>query len=138
MAIIRGEKGDVIFPGQYRTHVKSWTLDIVADALDTTSFSTTQARSFIPGLKSWSGSFVCNLDDTTPVDDAGNDPTIIYFYIGPQMWFEGDAFITGVHPGVVVDGIGEVTVDIQGTGALSMEVPMVSPTPTPTPTPTAS
>ena len=92
-------------------------------------FSSTGDRTFIGGLRTWSGSYECLMDDTNPVlSDAsnlgvGSTPTtsdIITLNAASGRSFYGVAIVTGVHPNVAVDGVMTVTYDFQGTGALTI------------------
>ena len=101
--------------------IKSWTLDYTVDMLDTTDFAdgaaTNNARTFIPGLARWSGTF-------EGVKDGA--PLTIFSQVGlelaesatvTQMWL-GNVVIMGIHPNVAADGLVTYTYDYQGVGAL--------------------
>ncbi len=101
--------------------IKSWTLDYTVDMLDTTDFAdgaaTNNARTFIPGLSSWSGTF-------EGVKDGA--PLTLFSQVGlelaesttvTQMWL-GNVVIMGIHPNVATDGLVTYTYDYQGVGEL--------------------
>ena len=102
--------------------VKSWTLDYTVDMLDTTDFiagaATNAARTFLPGLSTWSGSF-------ESVKDAA--PLSVFTVTGielkesasaTQSWL-GNVIITGIHPTVASDGLVMYAYDFEGTGELT-------------------
>ena len=119
MAAVNGITGTVSFKTGSTTNVKSWTIDIVADTHDTTDFTSAGPRTFITGLTSWSGSFVVNLDGTTPLPDVGSSSAFVGT-ASTGRTYTGTALLTGEHPSVAVDGLNESTIDFQGTGALTI------------------
>ena len=100
--------------------IKSWTLDITADAVETTGFDSSGVRSYLGTVFGWSGSFegykdgVCivvegssttiQLSETTPVDEV--------------LW-SGAVIITGLTVGHTHDGVCTVNYTFQGTGTLT-------------------
>lgn len=107
--------------------IKSWTIDYTLDTLDTTDFgdgaATNAARTFIAGLSGWSGSFEGYKDSAPDALSFGSAVTLILTEskTAGQSWI-GDAYITGVHPSVSVDGLVIYTYDFQGTGELTEAV----------------
>ena len=97
-----------------------WNVDVTADALDVTVFNTTGYRSFLAGLKSWSGSVDLKVDETIhmQVSDVGASATI-RLYMSDASLLKGTAICTGWHPAVAVEGEQTQTMDFQGTGALT-------------------
>ena len=94
--------------------------------LDTTDFAdganTNAARTFIPGLSGWSGTFE-GLKDGTP-QGLGFSSSIALKLEEDEasLIWSGSAFITGIHPSVAVDGVITYTYDFQGTGELTESV----------------
>jgi hypothetical protein len=122
MATIAGKDADLSVAGHdYKAH--EWTMDIDADALEDTNWDWTSYdvgwRSFISGLKGFSGSFACFIDTAhiflpgTLISDAK-----FYVSLAGTIGFKGDILVTAVHPSVAIDGIAELSVDYQGTGSL--------------------
>jgi len=99
--------------------IKSWTLDYVMDALETTDFGDSGKRTYIPGLSGWSGSFEGYKDGAPKT--IGTEALIEFREStnSTQKW-TGAAIITGIHPSVSVDGIVAVSYDFQGTGSLTV------------------
>ncbi len=99
--------------------VKSWTLDYVQDALDSTDFGDSGVRAFIAGLSGWSGSFE-GYKDASPI--AMGFRTVMEFRESTnttQKW-TGSGFITGIHPSAATDDVVGISYDFQGTGALTV------------------
>jgi len=123
MAEIKGYTGQVDLATivdsdtAYNTH--AWSLDITADNLDTTKFSTTGWRTGVAGLKGWSGSVELYTDSTNRLQpsDVGSEVTG-RFYINATNGLTGKCYIGGWHPAVAVDGIETQTLDIQGSSDL--------------------
>lgn len=125
MAEIVGYNGDFNWTGivdrataGYHTH--TWSLDLVADALDATDFDSTGWRDFIAGLKGWTGSVELNVDSSARIapSDVGASAAI-KFFLNSSNTLTGTAICTGWHPAVAVDGLETQTLDIQGTGILT-------------------
>ncbi|KKL23155.1 hypothetical protein LCGC14_2428270, partial [marine sediment metagenome] len=79
--------------------------------------ATNNARTFIPGLSSWSGTFE-GVKDGAPLQvfsqtslELAESATVT------QMWL-GNVVITGIHPNVSADGLVTYTYDYQGVGEL--------------------
>ena len=127
MPAIYGYGGTVAWTvlfGDCDLNVKSWSLDYTADMLDTTDFSSSGDRTFIGGLRTWSGSFECNLDDTAKILNSGSDlggtASVMSLNATSTKVYVGTATCSGIHPSVSVEGLNTVTIDFQGTGALSI------------------
>jgi len=101
--------------------MRSWTLDYMVDTLDTTDFAagagTNAARTFLPGLSTWSGTFE-GIKDGAPLTlftqtsiELAESATVT------QAWV-GNVILTGVHPNVSADGVVTYTYDFQGVGEL--------------------
>jgi len=142
MATLHGKEGRVIWPGKYTSHVHSWSADIeyevVEDtaweyestALDATPVPGTGGagwRTYIYGLKTFSGSFDCYMDGTSPPSvDPGTAAEIYLVNKNGTSYWHGMAIVTGTSVEAPIEGIQEVTIDFQGVGHLEFY-----PTPTP-------
>ncbi len=71
MGAFSGHSGNVTFGSGYTVNVYSWSIDYTAEALESTDFASSGARTFIPGLTGWSGSYECRLDSATPIVAPG-------------------------------------------------------------------
>lgn len=123
MAQISGRSGMVMAAGDI-AGIKSWTLDYTVDILDTTDFADSgtspYSRTFVPGLSGWSGSFE-GYKTTSPITlgTSSSSITLRLEEDGSRYW-EGQAFITGIHANTAVDGIVTYAYDFQGTGDLDV------------------
>ena len=116
MGAITGTQGNVTFLTGYTTGVYSWTIDYVADALESTTFTSGGYRDYIVGLLSWGGTYECRLDDAIPIRHPGRPRAIASFLAHPGVIYVGNIIITGVSLGVAVDGVCSATFTYQGSG----------------------
>jgi len=120
MAEISGKMGDIDFTNA-ETYVKNWTLSLVGDALETTYFDVaTSGRTFIAGLKGWSGSFECNYSSGNTVVPGGTGTIICRSSTGTGGVFTGSIIVTGMDVATPVDGIVTQGYTFQGTGAVAL------------------
>lgn len=114
-----GKDGDVTYScGDNSVH--SWTLSYVGDALETTDFDDSAGgRSFIPGIKSWSGSYECYYSSGNLAAPGTTGSIILKMSTGGTVGFQGDIVLTGMDITTAVDGIVTQTYTFQGNGALS-------------------
>ncbi len=100
--------------------IKSWSIDYVSDALETTDFADAGVRSYVIGCSGWSGSFE-GYKDGAPQGLAGASITLKLYEDNTYLW-TGTAFINGVHATNSFDGIVSYSYDFTGTGALTVPV----------------
>ncbi len=100
------------------TGIKSWTLDYVSDALETTDFGDSGHRTYIPGLDGWSGSFEGYKDGAPRALVLQAVIELRENTAATQKW-TGSAILTGAHPTVDIDGVVGISYDFQGTGLLN-------------------
>lgn len=122
---IAGKGGKVVVGTATVAEVGEWSLDINSEMLETTKFLD-DWKSFIAGLKDWSGSFSGRWDmtDTTgqkALQDAilGGTSVTLKLYVNGTNYYTGTAFISTESPSAGVDGLVEVSFDVQGSGALT-------------------
>lgn len=120
---ILGQTGTVTFTSGYVANVKSWTLNIVADEHDITDFASTDDwHEYMSGLRSWSGSYDCLLDDTTPAVvpgfGAAGAGTALVLTSSTGRTFTGTAISTADDISVSPLEPNRITVRFRGTGAL--------------------
>ena len=96
--------------------IDTWTLDLTADAVETTAFGATEtalsSRTFSPGLKSGTGSVSGHYDDASVQQDwlmeIMSDTTVetveMELYLNTSQLFTITACVTGVSLGGTVDG----------------------------------
>ena len=121
MAHLSGRTGMVNISGDI-AGIRNWTLDYTVDMLDTTDFAdgaaTNAARTFLPGLSQWSGTFE-GLKDGAPQALGFASSVTLKLEEDTTYYWQGSAFISGIHPNVAVDGVITYTYDFQGTGELT-------------------
>lgn len=118
MAELAGKSGDVTVGGTPIGDVKSWTLDYVVDALETTDMDNDGIRAYIPGCSGWSGSVEVNKDGAP--ESIGTEIALVLKEsdTANQDW-TGQAIITGISANVAFDAVVGYTYSFQGTGALT-------------------
>lgn len=99
--------------------VKSWSLDYVADALETTDFGDSGHRTYIAGLDGWSAKFEGYKDGAPIAIGSWSQVEFRESTNATQKW-TGSGIITGIHPSVSVDGVVAYSYDFQGTGLLTV------------------
>jgi len=119
MAQISGKAGDVSVGGSSIGGIKSWTVDYVAEALDTTDFADSGLRTYIAGLSGWSGSFE-GYKDGAPTGIGAEIALILEESTDATQRYTGQAIITGSHETVSVDGVVSISYDFQGTTTLTV------------------
>lgn len=123
-----GNSGGVTFAGGYATWVRSWELTIEAGVHDITSQTGSAVlwRSFRPGLLSWSGSYECDIDSTTPL----SPPTLASGVAGAATFkiseegatdntLAGDIIVTGLSQSVSAGEKNTASYSFSGSGVLT-------------------
>ena len=120
MAQISGKAGEVQVAAATVAGIKSWSVDYVSDALETTDFGDSGHRTYIPGLDGWSGSFE-GFKDGAPTG-IGTEVALILKELTTETGakYTGQAILTGSHPTIDVDGVVAISYDFQGTGLLTV------------------
>lgn len=120
---IIGQGGSVTFTSGYVLNVKSWTLNIVADEHDITDFaSTADWGEYMTGLKRWSGSYECFLDESTAFVLPGFEPfgSALVLTSSLGRTFSGNAISTSGDITANPADPNKVTVNFRGTGTLAV------------------
>lgn len=117
---ISGVDGRVVFSGA-STYINTWTLNLVGDALETTNFDDSSgSRTYIPGLKGWSGSFDCFYSTGNTLVPGSTGTTIILgTSTGKTGVWKGTALITGMDVTTPRDGLVTQSYSFQGSGTLA-------------------
>ncbi len=119
MVQISGKAGEVRVSAATIAGIKSWTVDYVQDALDTTDFGDLGIKSYIAGLSGWSGSFE-GFKDGVPTGIGSIVALILMESQTSNQTYTGSALITGSHPSAAIDGVVNISYDFQGTAALTV------------------
>ena len=125
MAVHKGQEGFVKVGTNTVAEVKDWTLSESAETIDTTSMGDT-TRSYVPSLKSASGSISVRWDET---DTTGQGALIAGVEVTLNLYPEGDssgdtylscsAIITEVGTSSSFDGLVEGSFSFQVNGAVT-------------------
>lgn len=136
MATITGNNGKITLAGTQVLNVKTYSCDIKADTIETTSMGI-DARTYLKGLSSWSGSADVLVDTANLTGGANAIATLIatggavgdssiacVFYldsVGSPSGknFAGNAIVTGFNVKSSMDGMVEGTISFQGSGSLA-------------------
>lgn len=108
---------------------REWQLETTGETTDSTTMNTATSnggwRTKVATLKMWSGSITCFWDptDTTgqQVLDAGVTVALKLYPEGNttgDIFFSGDAIVTGVTRSATLEGLVEAVFAFEGTGAL--------------------
>lgn len=103
--------------------VRTWSVDVNAEEVDTTGFGDTGWRTTVGGLKSWSGTVEGQCDNSTQWNvlwAAIGAQTEVKFYINETgtIYFSGSATVVTVSPTTSVDSSGTFSATLSGIGAL--------------------
>ena len=124
MTHLAGKAGNVNITAGDVAGVRAWTVDWTVDMLDTTDFidgaATNAARTFLPGLSTWSGTFDVVKDSAPTALGTNLTPVAIELEEdNTSIKWTGNVFITGIHASVSAEGLVIYTYDFQGTGDLA-------------------
>ena len=134
MATITGNNGAITLNGNSVAAVRSFSVDMTADTIETTTMSAaTDSRTYITGLSSFSGSADVYFDaadfdtyETTFNPTAGlvgASGVAVKLYIAENYAstsdyaFTGNVIVTGYTVNSSMDGMVEASISFQGTGA---------------------
>jgi len=119
MAQISGKMGSVLVAGATVAGIKSWTVDYVVDAIETTDFADAGVKAYIAGLSGWSGSFE-GYKDGAPTAIGAEIALILKESTDATQQYTGQAILTGCHGTVSIDGVVGEAYDFQGTTGLTI------------------
>jgi len=127
MAVFSGSRGMVYAGASQVANVTSWSLTVEADNLDSSAMGT-EWRTFITGIKQWSGTIDAHWDLTDTAQKAlfdaltGSTLVSLKLYIDSTRNFSGTAAITSADTTSPFDGIETITFNFQGNGALTRSI----------------
>ena len=116
MAVVVGYDGNVTFTN-LTVGTKTWVLNIDADVIDTTDFSSTGWRDATAGLKKWTATVDAKWD-TTNTAALGDTGALLLTVTTSEIYY-GTAFINSMPVTHNVEGVALVTYSFTGKGALS-------------------
>ena len=124
MAVFSGHNGLVTSPG-YALHVHNWRINYQRDKFDVTQFATPTpptARSWIGGIKQWSGTYEAFVDDAVGISEASLEagPGAAVFTGKTGVTYTGSILVEGYDITVDINDVAKVTVTFQGDGDLTI------------------
>ena len=128
MATHAGSEGTVKSGANAVAEVRSFTLEESADTIEDTTMGDT-SRTYITGLKTFSGSVDCFWDETDTDGQVsfaiGASVTLNVYPEGSttgDTYYSGSAIVTGKSISSSFDGMVEASFTLQGTGALTTSI----------------
>ena len=122
MATAAGYGGSVTWAAGYGDadqNVYTWSLNYEAGEGETTDFSSSGPKTWIPLTTEWSGSFSARLDATTALVAVGTAATSLTLLVAGSVSYSGSAFATGMAITQDVNGVPEVVYTFRGTSTLT-------------------
>ena len=116
---ISGKAGEVLVAAATVDGIKSWTVDYISDALETTDFADSGKKTYIAGISGWSGSFE-GFKDGAPTGIGAEIALVLSASTDATQDYTGQAILTGSHETVSVDGVVSISYDFQGTSTLNV------------------
>jgi len=130
MAIHSGTSGSVVWATSNGTagtiigELKSWTLNVEVEELDTSSFGQSW-RGFDAGVKQWGGSFEGNKDQNDAQQTAAWTNLLagtkgeITMFLDEDDYYYGTVVLLGEEVNQTFDGMGETSYSFRGDGTLA-------------------
>ena len=115
-----GKSGEVQSPTATEiVGIKSWTLDVSSDVVETTSFDDVGVKAYLGTGQGWSGSFE-GYKTGVPITLTGvvSSITLRETGVANEDWV-GAIFITGHHAASSSDGLVTYSYDFQGTAGVT-------------------
>jgi predicted secreted protein len=118
MAEVAGKGGSVTFTG-LTAGVKSWSLDLAGDTLETTDYDDSGHRTYIAGLDGWTANCELNWDTANTVS-IGDSATLTLTIVSSTEAYSGTALVNGISVSSSVEGVVTATISFQGTGVCTL------------------
>lgn len=123
---IKGNVGVVKVGSATVLKVRSFSLEEAATTLETTTMTVT-AATHVSNITSWTASIdgLYDPDDTTGqvALSSGATVTVSLYYEGTatgDKYYTGDCLVNSVSRSTSYDGLAEISISVQGTGALTV------------------
>lgn len=123
MALLTGTVGAASTDSGYSTAVTGWTVNVDVPAQEITSwddYSSGLWRTFVQGVRSWTGTITCRWDPAVSVLGAIGTSVALTLDVDEanSLGVNGTAILTGIAGNVDMETPAEVTFTFQGSGAL--------------------
>ena len=119
MAEVAGKTGSITCTG-LTAGVKSWSLNLVGDALETTDYSDVGVRTYIVGALGWTGSCEINWDTANTITVGDVIAALVFSIVGATEKYTGEAIVTGISVSSSFDGVVTASITFQGSGACTL------------------
>lgn len=126
--IVSGVDGGATFATGYVAEITSWTLNIIAEVVDTTGLGSAW-KTKIAGVKDWNGTFTCIVNSASfsslGVLGVGEDPATLELIFDATATtdgkYSGTAMISNTnHVAQTASGAQIFTFDFEGSDTLSL------------------
>jgi len=124
MATHTGSEGTVKIGSDVLGSIRSYTIESTGETIENSTMGLS-ARTYVAGLTTFTGSFEVYFDETDTAQSAVDAGASVTFSVYPEGDEAGDTYYTG--SGIVTgrsitasfDGMVEMSLSIQGSGALT-------------------
>jgi len=124
MATHTGSEGTVKIGSDQLGEIRSYTIESSGETIENTTMGLS-ARTYVAGLTTFTASFEVFFDETDTAQNAVDAGATITFSVYPEgdtagdTYYTGSGIVTGRSITAAFDGMVEMSLSVQGTGALT-------------------
>lgn len=124
MATHTGSEGTVKIGSDTLGEIRSYTIESSGETIENTTMGLS-ARTYVAGLTTFTASFEVFFDETDTAQNAVDAGATITFSVYPEgdtagdTYYTGSGIVTGRSITAAFDGMVEMALSVQGTGALT-------------------
>jgi len=124
MATHTGSEGTVKIGSDQLGEIRSYTIESSGETIENTTMGLS-ARTYVAGLTTFTASFEVFFDETDTAQNAVDAGATITFSVYPEgdtagdTYYTGSGIVTGRSITAAFDGMVEMALSVQGTGALT-------------------
>lgn len=124
MATHTGSEGTILIGSDTLAEIRSYTLESTGEVIEDTSMGDS-ARTYKAGLTTFTGSLEVFFDEADTAQgnlDSGSEVTLAIYPEGADAgdtYYTGTAIVTGRTVTASFDGMVEMSISVQGSGALT-------------------
>lgn len=124
MATHTGSEGTVKIGSDQLAEIRSYTIESSGETIENTTMGLS-ARTYVAGLTTFTASFEVFFDETDTAQNAVDAGATITFSVYPEgdtagdTYYTGSGIVTGRSITAAFDGMVEMALSVQGTGALT-------------------